>query len=324
MSKIVFLHRKLSFAQMSHTDADVLDYYNQAFKAVSPYWKGKVVGTGLTPNEQKWLMPHVHGVETTDKDFRKATELYFHEILTKIPPKGLKLEIGLDDPTAPLGPDNLPISIIEFITYRHALGHPNVALTKEEADRLPTKHFYIVDPDQVSDSGIRLNDLEDKAISCYFKYKDDEVKVDQILTMMGTSIKGLSIADKVLKFKEFSKKKEGKGDGEQQVEFQRFIDVCEDADLMLKYLIQEMIGAQILERAGTTIMVKESGEVLGGNGKEAVLFLKNPKNSRVYNMLRAHYETIVKRGSKLPEQVEEREDIIDAPQEILAKPKPKK
>jgi hypothetical protein len=175
-------------------------------------------------------------------------------------------------------------------------------MNKEDAERSPLKKFYIEDPDQVTNLDLQLNDVEDKATACYFKYKDDDVKVDQILTMLGVNIKILTAADKTLKLKAFARKNENKTDFENQNDLQRFIDICEDPDLMMKYLIQEMIGAQVLERQGTTIFIKESGEPIGANGKEAVAFLKNPKNSRVYNMLRGHYESLVRKGQKIQEQ----------------------
>jgi hypothetical protein len=93
---------------------------------------------------------------------------------------------------------------------------------------------------------------------------------------------------------------------------------------MLKYLITEMIGAQVLEKQGTTIFIKESGEAIGANAKEAVAYLKNPKNSRVYNMLRGHYESIVRKGAKMPELPEvDVRDQVDVQVDAIAKPKPK-
>jgi hypothetical protein len=269
-------------------------------------------------------MPYIIGVEKEDREFRKRVETFFHEIVTKIPPKGLKLEIGLDDDTQPLSVDNLPINIQNYVTYRHAIGHPNVAPNKDESDRNPLKKFYLEDPDQVTSSDLNLNDIEDKATACYFKYKDDEVKVDQILTMLGVNIKTMSPADKTLKLKSFTRKISEKGDLENQSDLQRFIDICEDTDLMLKYLITEMIGAQVLEKQGTTIFIKESGEAIGANAKEAVAYLKNPKNSRVYNMLRGHYESIVRKGAKMPELPEvDVRDQVDVQVDAIAKPKPK-
>lgn len=301
MSKIVLIHRQLSFAQQSHTDADVLDWFNQAFKSISPYWSGKIVGTGLSPAEQKLLMPYLHGVETDDKEFRKATENFFHSLLTKVPPLGLKLEIGLENDALPVSENNMPLNIQDFVVYRHAIKHPKVAMSKDEADRNPTKHFYVEDPDHISTVDIEINTLEDKAIAAYFKYKDDELKVDQILTVLGVNLKGLTTGDKTLKLKGFSRKTEGKGEVEQRSELQRFVDVCDDQDLAIKYLLQELVGAQILEKAGSNIIIKETGQLVGENVKAAVLYLKNPKNSKVYNMLRGQYQTIVRKEAPVPD-----------------------
>jgi hypothetical protein len=160
-----------------------------------------------------------------------------------------------------------------------------------------------------------LNKLEDEALSQYFKYKDEELKIDQILTLLGISITKLTPSDKVLAFKKAASKPENKNEIEQKVALQRFIDLCNDSDLTYKYLIQELIGAQILEKAGTSILIKESGEVIGENVKAAVIYLKNPKNGRVYNSLRAQYETVVKKGHKLPDI-----EITPASQEEIDRP----
>lgn len=314
MSKIVFIQRQLSFAQDAHKDPEVADYFNQAFKALGPYFaqRSRTVATGLTHAEQRILMPFLHGVEADDKTFRKATETYFDEILTKVPASGLKLEIGLEDDTQPLSADNLPKNIQDFVTWRHALGHPNLALNKQEADRNPTKHMYLHDPAEVSFNELKLNKLEDDALACYFKYKDDAVKVDQILTLSGINLTGLpTLAERVVQFKNLATKTDNKNEVEQKQALEKFITLCNDPDLLVKYLIQEMISAQVLERAGTTIFIKESGENIGANVKEAVAFLKDARNTRVYNLLRAQYENLVKKGSKLPELI-----INEVPAEV--------
>jgi hypothetical protein len=246
-------------------------------------------------------MPYLHGVEADDRDFRKTTENFFHSMLTKVPPQGLKLEIGLENDSLPVGEGNMPLNIQNFVVYRHAIGHPSLAMSRDSADRDPTKHFYIEDPDHISSVDIEINSLEDKAIAAYFKYKDDELKVDQILTVLGTNLKGLTQSDKTLKLKSYSRKTEGKGEVEQRAELQRFVDVCDDSDLAVKYLLQELVGAQILERAGSNIIVKETGQLIGENVKAAVLYLKNPKNSKMYNMLRGQYQTIVRKEAPVPD-----------------------
>lgn len=297
-SKIIFIRRKLSFAQMSHTDPEVSDWFNQAFKCISPYWNklGATVGTGLTVGEQRLLMPYLHGVESDDRDFRKKTEEYFHNLLTKLPAGGLKLEIGLEKDDEPLSKDNFPLDIAQFVIYRHAIGHPKMALSEEEADRDPTKMYYIDDPSATKVGNIRLNELEDKALHCYFKYKDDEIKVDQILTLSGVHTNKLSPNEKIIKFKSLCVKPENVSIGVQQSTLESFIRLCEDPNLAVKYLIEEMIGAQVLERQGQTIFEKETGKPLGATLQEAVAFLQNPKNSKILNVLKGQYELVVKKG----------------------------
>jgi hypothetical protein len=267
-------------------------------------------------------MPYLHGVEADDREFRKKTETFFCEILTRIPAQGLKLDIELEDDTQPVSKDNFPKNIPNYIAWRHAINHPSCAMSKAEADRDPTKHFYIEDPEHITTADLEINGLEDKALTLYFKYKDDELKLDQILTMLGIDTKRLTASDKQLRFKVASKRTEGPNISEvdQRQQLTRFIDICEDPDLTMRYLIQELVGAQVLERQGTTIFIKESGEAIGANGKEAVAFLKNPKNSRIYNMLRAHYETLIIKPSKSVLKAKEKEEEnqkeeIDAPEE---------
>src|SRR5690606_3989154 len=60
------------------------------------------------------------------------------------------------------------------------------------------------------------------------------------------------------------------------------------------YIITELIGAQYLERIGTQISIRETGEILGHDLKEAIAFLENPKNSKVLNLLKANYYNLMK------------------------------
>lgn len=298
MSKIILIQRQVSFSQMAHTEPEVLDWFSQSFRAVGPYWKGKVVASGLSHPELRLLMPFVHNVEAEDKEFRKVTDRYFEEILTKIPVQGLRLEIGLEDDSKPLSITNLPLNKVEYVTYRHAIGHPGVAPNKDEAERNPLKTFYIYDPTATAELDVDLNKLEDAAIKSYFDVKDDELKVDQILTMMAIDIRRVSFADKIVKLKQFTKRNMLKGEADQKQLLDNFIKVCTDKDLEMKYLIHELVGAQVLEKVGTNILVKESGKSIGENMDDAVLFLNNPKNSKDLNLFRAHYENVVNKGSR--------------------------
>ncbi len=302
MSKKIKIHRQLTFAQAAHRDAEVVDWFSQAFKAVGPYFSKRVTGTGLSLAEQKLLMPHVLSMDPEDKDFKASVKKFFDEILTILPPGGLVLEIGLkEDDKLPLSETNMPINIEDYVKYRHAKNHPWMALSKEEADRNPTKRFYLEDPDANVVTATNLNDLEDKALAIYFKYKEDELRVNQILTVMGKKVKTLDSAKKQLEFKALTRRRAELSASDQELNLKRFIEVSEDPDLMFKFLVEELIFAKVLERVGTTILIKETNKTIGNDLRSAVIYLKNPRNSKDYNFLRSQYQAHVAGAIEIPE-----------------------
>lgn len=296
--KIIRIERHYNLIEMQQSDASVQAWLGESYRPIGPYFDagGKSVAKGLTMDEQRLLMPEILGVEPADKEFRKEVEKFFHELLTNVPKTGLELNISLMDDERPLGVDNLPIVPRDYIVWRHATKHPHVAHDKSDAERNIQRRFYMIDPQSVKGEALKINRLEDQASSLYFKYKDDDLRVDQILTMMGMTIKGLKKDDKVLKLKEFTKAVPGFNEVEQKDRFTRFIEVCEDKDLSIKFLIEELVGAQYLERVGRVILLKDTGERLGDSIEEAVLFVTNKKNTKLYNQLKAQYGLKIRKG----------------------------
>lgn len=296
--KTIQVQRHFNLVEMQQTDPSVQAWLGESYRPIGPYFEpgGKSTATGLTFEEQRWLMPELLGMEPTDKDFRKSVTKYFDELLTNVPKSGLELNISLMDDSKPLSPTNLPAEPRDYIVWRHMQKHPHVAKDKTAAERDMLKRFYIVDPQRVQGEALKINKLEDQATELYFRYKDDDIKVDQILTMMGLSIRGLKKDDKTLRLKEFTKALPGFNEAEQRDRFEKFIEVCEDKDLSIKFLIEELIGAQYLERIGTTIMLRETGERIGDNMKEAVVYVTNPKQSKLLNQFKAQYHLKVRKG----------------------------
>jgi hypothetical protein len=319
MSKIIEIHRYFNLVEMQQSDPEVKAWLGQSYRGIGPYFKDKATATGLSFEEQRFLLPELLGIEHTDKDFRRTVNKFFDELVTSVPKEGLKLQIGLEDDSRPLASDNMPINIMDYIRFRHLRGHRDVAMNESEAAKTFGKRFYIVDPEAVSSSATSLNTLEDKTIVVYMKFKDDRIKTDQILTMLGVNIKNMRPEEKVLKLKELSQKNNKLNDYEQKEAFERFLAVAEDKDLEYKYLIQEMIGTQYLKRVGNNILYTESGKKVGDNLDDAVLYFKNPKNSRELNLMKAEYNTKVKKGDAYlpkadPEEVSE--PAMDEVQEV--------
>lgn len=312
-SKIIEVHRHFNLVEMQQQDPEVQEWLGSSYRAVGPYWENRFPGSGLDFAEQKLLLPEVIGTEASDKDFRKKVEEFYHSYTTSIPKQGIKLEIGLkEDNEKPMDENNMPLNVKDFIAYRHIRGAKAVAADKIAAERNPTAKFYIKDPDKISDDTIEINDLEDKALQLYFANKDNGLKVDQILTMMGVDLRTFKKnEEKAIKLKSFTQKNPNHNEYVQKETLKKFIAVCEDKDLETKYLIQELIGAQVLEKVGTNILVKESGEKLGDTMKEAVLFVNNPKNTRLLNNLRANFELKVRKGVFSAKEVEKQEVKAD-------------
>lgn len=300
-TKTIEVHRYFNLVDMAQEDPEVKAWLGQSYRAIGPYFKDKATATGLSFAEQRMLLPELIGIEDTDKDFRKAVNKFFDEILTPVPKDGLKLNISLENDDQPLSNENKPIHPLDYIRYRHLIGHPDVGKDKNDAERNYIKRYYLVNPEGVSKDAVAINDLEDNAFVVYSKYKDDPIKVDQILTILGTKIKTLKHDEKVLLLKEYAKKQSKYNEHEQKAAFEKFVKTAEDKDLEYKYLIEEMIGAQFLQRVGNNIIYKESGEQIGESLQDAVLYFKNAKNSRALNLLKAEYRVKVKKGdSYLP------------------------
>lgn len=304
MDKFIEIHRHFNLVEMSQEDPEVKAWLGEAYKPIGPYFKGKVTASGLDFTEQKLLLPEHLGIESNDKDFRRIVNNFYDNLLYRVNKDGLRLNIGLQDNSKPLHESNLPECLPDYLKYRHAIEHPDVAESKEVAVRDPRKRFYVHDPSKANEQALSANSLEDQAFALYMKFKDDEVKVDQILTMMGRDVAALK-KDKILVLKEFSKKNSKLSEMDQRDALKKFINLCLDKDLEMKYLIQEGIAIQYLKRVGTNILYGESGKQIGVNMEDTVLYFKNPKNSRELNLLRAEYETKLKKDKRyLPKEEE--------------------
>lgn len=297
-SKIVELHRKQTFIGDANSDSDVQDYLGLSFRAVGSYFRevGKVYETGLTRIEENIIMPELlGGISATDdkNEFRKQVQLFFKDMNTKIPAEGLKLQIGLEN-DGELSEDNPPLKPMDYVRYRHAIKHPQVAMSKDEADRYQHILFYIVDKAAQLDSKSKLQDYEDKAQIEYLKINKDYAKVEMVLTLLGVNTRNLTENDMVIQLKAQASIDEELSDAINTERLQRFVAIVNDRELITKYDIMEMVRANILERVKSKILLKETGDIIGDNLKEAVIWMQDKANSKMVNTLYANLDELAK------------------------------
>lgn len=321
--KLIEIHRKSNFIQDSNNDPEVKDYFDMAFKAIGSYFRefGKIYESGLTRKEEEILLPDVlggafPGPGQEGYEFRKKVQEYYRDINTKIPPEGLKLNIGLEQ-EGELAHDNPPIKIIDYLRWKHALKHLQVAGTKDEADMYQHKMFYIVDKQAQSAEKTKLRDLEDKAQTEYLQINRDASKVEMVLTLLGVSTRNMTIQDMILTLKEQATLLPDASEVVNSERLTRFIAIVNDRELATKYDIMEMVRVEILERIKSKVLIKESGETIGDNLREAVVWMLDKANSKPVNLMYARLDELGK-GKRIKHNSPHLSDKLDTKQPVTA------
>lgn len=280
-SKVVFIRRApLSLAEATG-GPDSKEYFDNSYRAIGSYWPNGSMrpGTGLTLTEEKILMPEVLNMDPTDRDFREKSTDYFHNIATKVDPTdskgngGTRLEIGLEDPELEvcelnkLGMPNLPLNVTDYIKWRHALAHPNIATSAEDAKGNKLVHYFIYDPAEVRSFNNTVADMKDDALAAYLSIKGSITKVVQYLTLLKEDPASYRGQESV-KLRELA-----------MIEPAKFLKVHKDPEKDAKQMLLDLIGAAVLEQQGTMFIVSESRKQLAGTLKEAIAYIRNPANS---------------------------------------------
>ena len=309
--KVVYIKRKQTFIEEANADPEVQEYFNMSYRAIGSYYKvtGKVYGSGLTRREEELLLPEIVGIYPQEdrREYHRAVKEFYRNINTKIPPEGLRLNIALEDDSRPLSEDNMPVSVRDYVIYRHAIQHPETAMSLEEAERYQHKRFYIEDTDSVISNLAELSRKEDDALIKYYEIADDFERVKQVLTVFGIDTTGKTFKEMKLLAKKLATIDNSDTAPANKERMTRFIQVVDDRYLETKYHIENMISLGILDRVGSKILIKESGELIGNSMKEAALWFNDKANLPTANMLKAKYREL-KRPDVLPKDVKVESD----------------
>ncbi len=182
-SKKINIKRTKAFTHESINSEAMQQQLSYTKRGLGGYFASKnstMSGSGLTREEQVLLLPLILGIPVNDMSFWKLVDKYYTEINTTIPfgGVGLELEIALVkeqklpisiDPKTGLAQrtkegslmlktvvtaENMPISIDDYVKYRHALAHPHCGATPQEAHGNSLVQYYIEDPEAVTKSKV--------------------------------------------------------------------------------------------------------------------------------------------------------------------------
>ena len=223
---------------------------------------------GFDPADEKKHLNGILDVTPDHVDWPKHSKRFWADMTIPVGFTGVELEIGLDD-------DGTPLNVMDYIKYNFALRHPHVALTKDEMDSDFNKRFFIQDisrEDKVKNNEIQLKKDADKE---FIKLSSNTKNMKRVLRLLSNTnpdrMTEEQIENSLYELKNSNPKK--------------FVRVATDKHLELKAEIDEMISAGVLRKIGNQVIFID--EVLGDTMDDAVIHLKDKKNSGKLTILRA-------------------------------------
>jgi hypothetical protein len=281
-------------AQNPTENEQIGSYMSMTEIGIGPYFESfqaRLIGSGLSRQEEKLLMPYVINVESDEKTFRAQVFDFFNNLKTKVPyGTGKDLEIGLEKSNEEaISADNLPIKIEDFIRYRHAKNHPWVAADKVEAGGNQLKYFYIYDAEQADKLENDRVVVQDKAEAIWLKIKGQPTKINMMLTMLGKDERDFigrnSEQRKQTALRDIVSKDASK-----------FLKTYQEDRFELRYWLKAMIQAKVVEPVGTSFIIRENKVKLGSSEMEALLYLENKENSDTVDYLKGTTQDVMRKA----------------------------
>ena len=262
MSKKVYLRCK---EVMNHLPKEVKA---EAVLKLSSVFVNRQPLKGFSAEDEKKYLDGILDVSPTHQDWPKHTKNFWAELTVPVSFVGVELEIGLDG-------NKDPLVIMDYIKYNFALKHPHVALTKEDMESNFTKRFYIQDTqrdDVVQNNKIQLSKDADRE---FIKVSSNTNSMKRILRLMSDVNPERLNSEQIENNLYALKTKDSK----------KFLRIATDKNLELKAEIGEMVSAGVLRKIGNQVIFID--EVVGDTTDNAVVYLKDKKNSGQLTVMRA-------------------------------------
>lgn len=282
-SRKITIYRSGSFLSVAQ-GKDVQDFFSASRKSIGSYFESgasRRIGTGLSFDEEALLLPHILDVPAEHTEFRKKLNEFYQDMDTSVPyDTGRTLEIGLiNSNTDDVSKSNMPIDIMDYLRYRHAIKHPYVALSKDLADGNSLKDFYIFDKFEVSKKSSKQLEIKDSAIAVYQEIKNDATKVRMALVLLGINPDKVDTGDHIETLRNSAEK-----------DPKKFLDVMGDKEFEVTFWIQSMINFKIIKVFGKKYFDAETDKLLGNDLEETIYFFKDDVNSDLVGTMKARLQ----------------------------------
>jgi hypothetical protein len=283
-SRPIIIRSKLPFNHEAQEDH--AEWFREFKRSIGSFFEknSAKIGSGLTYAEQKTLMPHVINIEADDKGFKKEVELFFINIHTNIPyEEGKTFETGLVlDNNKPIeytenNVQNLPINVAEYISYKHALAHPQVAGDSHLGAVSSLKQYFVVDESKDKADASRLSEIQDDAAAKYREIKTNSDIVEAILADLGVNYFQYPKADRKLELKKFI-----------DINPAKFLESAKREDLIYIRFIERLVNSSVVRKEGTKYIFET--EMVGETKNSFIAYLKDEANSEKKAVMKARLQ----------------------------------
>lgn len=175
-----------------------------------------------------------------------------------------------------------PDNVEEYLIYRHCLLYNDVAKDIAFINSDPNVRFYFKDDQKEAEKLVKFRTEVNRAKSNYLNCVQDKELFDAVYIQY-CNFYGLPIISSLA---ESTIVKENNLDKFSATEPVKFNKICGDKDIRLVATIEKLISRGELTRLpNNQNIVLPSGEFIGSNIKEAVIWFKNPDNASVVSAL---------------------------------------
>jgi hypothetical protein len=228
---------------------------------------------GVEGKEEEKLLKELIDVPPTHNEWPAKTKDFWSSLSITVPFEGVELNIETTE-------DGTPNNPMDYIRYKWAIKHRQVAMSEDEMKTSPEKRFYIYDPQK---------DLLKKNNKVQVKKEADKefIKLTGNFDLMRTLLRVLAkgnpdnLTDMEVENQLYDVK---------DSDPERFLKYCKDDTLELRSEILEMIEKSVLRQIGNQIIYQD--ETIGDTMKDAIVYFKNKKNSGAVNAMRAQLKEV--------------------------------
>lgn len=176
-----------------------------------------------------------------------------------------------------------PINLTEYILYRHCLLYRDIAKDQAIINSDPNIRFYLKDDVKDKERQIKLRNSINEAKRNYISIISDDSVFDAVYIQYCV-LSGLPIISSLLKERI---ERETELDKFSTTEPVKFNNIVNDKNVHIKSLIEQLIARGELVRSKfNQNITTQDGEFVGANMKEAIAWVKNPKNEDVVTALK--------------------------------------